>query len=104
MDGFVAPVLAYGRDDGCSVTGGYVYRGPSAPALVGHYVHADYCTGRVSSFRWVDGEAVDEMDLTPMLDPRGELLNNPTSFGQDARGDVYVVDAFGAVYRIEGRP
>ncbi|MDG2306529.1 MAG: PQQ-dependent sugar dehydrogenase [Candidatus Binatia bacterium] len=104
IDGFVAPVVAYGREDGCSVTGGYVYRGPSAPALVGRYLYADYCTGHVSSFRWVDGEAVDAMDLTTMLDPRGDRLKNVTSFGEDARGDLYVLDSFGSVYRIEGLP
>lgn len=99
VSAFALPVWAYGRDLGCSVTGGYVYRGPSAPLLVGRYVFADFCTNRVFSFVWRDGEATDYVDLSSELDSR-EILQAPTSFGEDSAGNLYVMDLSGAVYRI----
>lgn len=98
---FQLPAFAYGRDLGCSVTGGYVYRGPAAPALVGRYVYADFCSNRVFSFVWRDGEATDYLDLSGVLDSRDRLAA-PTSFGEDAAGNLYVMDLGGSVYRIEG--
>ena len=53
--GLTLPVAEYDHGNGCSVTGGYVYRGSRIPALVGHYVFADYCEGWVRSFRY-DGQ------------------------------------------------
>ena len=46
----VMPVYEYSHDDGCSVTGGYVYRGERVPAAVGRYFFGDYCSGTVWSF------------------------------------------------------
>ena len=45
--GLTLPVAEYGHDEGCSVTGGAVYRGTAQPALAGWYVFADYCSGRM---------------------------------------------------------
>lgn len=102
LEDFVPPVFSYGHDDGCSVTGGYVYRGSAVPILWGRYVFADFCTGRVSSFRMQDGRAVDVLDLSPLLDPDGRI-NNVTSFGEDGNGELYILDASGAVYRIDAQ-
>ncbi len=93
-DGLTEPVLDYGHDQGCSVTGGYVYRGPSAPSLVGRYVYGDFCGGWVRSFRLVDGVATDVTDLA-----LGDL-GSVASFGVDAAGDLYVVSLEGSIFRI----
>lgn len=96
--GTVLPVLEYDHGIGCSVTGGYVYRGPAIPALVGHYLYADYCSGWVRSFQYSGGQAVNRQDQ-PALSPGG----NVTSFGEDATGEVYILTQGGIVYRIVPR-
>ncbi|MXZ45697.1 MAG: PQQ-dependent sugar dehydrogenase [Chloroflexi bacterium] len=88
--GTVLPVAEYGHNLGCSVTGGVVYRGEAIPALVGHYLFADYCSGRLWALP-VDGGAILELDRLP-----GEVA----SFGTDADGEVYVLTFGGAVLRI----
>jgi hypothetical protein len=93
--GLVAPVLDYGHGPACSVTGGYVYRGSAIPALQGHYLYGDYCAGWVRSFRWVNGQAVDQTDR-PELSPGFGI----TSFGEDGAGELYIVIQSGTVFRI----
>jgi glucose/arabinose dehydrogenase len=90
---YVRPVEVYSHDAGCSVTGGFVYRGRSRPDLVGRYFYGDYCSGTVWSLRIADGKATDV---------RREAFRIPglTSFGEDARGGLYAVSADGVVYRI----
>jgi glucose/arabinose dehydrogenase len=92
--GLVPPVVTYGHDMNCAVMGGYVYRGPTATGLVGAYLFGDLCTGGVFSLR---GDAQQGWK-------RVELGFNPIkidSFGQDANGDVYVVDMqSGVIYKI----
>jgi len=95
--GLTPPVLEYDHPDGCSVTGGYVYRGERMPALKGTYFYADYCTGWVRSFRLgPDGRPIDHRtwDSFPKED-------NPGSFGEDASGEIYLLMSSGKVYRIE---
>jgi len=94
--GLARPVLEYSHLDGCSVTGGYVYRGTRVPALVGHYLYSDYCTGFIRSFRYVGGQAIDQRERTAQLDPGGSV----SSFGEDGRGEVYVVVHGGELYRV----
>jgi glucose/arabinose dehydrogenase len=98
--GFVAPAVEYGRDLGCSVTGGYVYRGESIPALRGWYLYGDYCSSRVWAMRWEGGEVLEHREITEEIDPGG-LLAGISSFGEDAAGEVYVVSYDGVVYRVE---
>ena len=57
QEGLELPVFEYGRDDGCSVTGGYVYRGSRLPSLYGAYVYGDFCTGKIWALRY-DGTKV----------------------------------------------
>jgi glucose/arabinose dehydrogenase len=92
-DGLILPVSEYGRELGCSVTGGYVYRGSALPDLVGWYLFADYCTGIVFGVR----SDVDE--LTP---PRRLLDTDAavSSFGEGPGGELYLADLAGAIYRI----
>jgi hypothetical protein len=97
--GITMPVLEYGHDQGCSVTGGVVYAGCRMPDLVGTYFYGDFCTGFVRSFRLVNGAATEERDWTSGLEGIGGI----SSFGTDAEGEVYVVDYGGDVYRLEPR-
>ncbi len=93
--GLVPPVLVYDHGQGCSVTGGYVYRGAAIPSLAGHYFYADYCAGFVRSFRLAGGAVTDERDW-PALRPGGQI----PSFGEDSAGELYVLSAGGTVHRI----
>ena len=93
--GLTLPVLEYGHGEGCSVTGGYVYRGTLLPALTGLYFYADYCAGWVRSFRAAGRIATDSREWTALA-PGGEI----TSFGEDARGELYLLVADGRVLRI----
>ncbi len=94
VTGLVAPVYAYPHAEGCSVTGGYVYRGAAIPELTGQYVFGDYCGGWIRSLDpGGSGEALEWFgsDSVPGL----------TSFGTDAAGEVYVTSISGTVYRID---
>jgi len=93
--GFTDPVLDYTHDDGCAVTGGYVYRGTELPSLVGTYFYGDFCGGWVRSFRYVDGQATNLLERLTLA-PGGKI----TSFGQDGFGELYVLTAEGSVSRI----
>jgi glucose/arabinose dehydrogenase len=90
----VFPVFEYGRDRGCTVVGGYVYRGRARPSERGRYVAGDYCSGTVWSFRVVAGEARG-MRVEPFRIP-GSL----SSFGEDAAGELYATTLDGVVYRL----
>ena len=92
------PLTEYTHAEGCSVTGGFVYRGAAIPERAGHYFYADYCEGWVRSFRLSGGEVADEREW-PELAPGGQV----PGFGEDASGELYVLDASGTVYRIVER-
>jgi glucose/arabinose dehydrogenase len=95
--GITMPIYEYSHGDGCSVTGGVVYRGCRVPALAGTYFFADYCSAFVRSLRFASGQATEFRDWTSGL--RG--IESPTSFGLDAAGELYVVDQDGEIYRLE---
>jgi glucose/arabinose dehydrogenase len=97
--GLVLPVLDYEHSEGCSVTGGYVYRGTAIPALRGHYFYADYCQGWVRSFRLSGGAPAGQQEWAT-LRPGGQI----TSFGEDANGELYLMISSGKVFRITGTP
>ncbi len=89
------PVLEYGHDAGCSITGGFVYRGSAIPALQGHYFYSDFCRGWVRSFRYENGAAVDQFQW-PTLAPGGSV----PGFGQDAAGRALRAERRRPVFRI----
>ena len=93
--GLALPTLEYSHREGCSVTGGYVYRGSAVPSLQGHYFYAEFCEGWVRSFRFGEGQVTDETSW-PSLAPGGSIV----SFGEDAAGELYVLGAGGTVSRI----
>ncbi|MEA2010305.1 MAG: PQQ-dependent sugar dehydrogenase [Actinomycetota bacterium] len=86
------PVHEYRHDEGCSITGGYVYRGSAIPQLDGHYFFSDWCTGFIRSIA-LDGSVHDWTDGTG-------AVAGVSSFGRDDAGEIYVVSARGTVYRI----
>lgn len=92
----VLPILEYDHADGCSVTGGYVYRGSMIPELTGRYFFGDFCDGWIRSFRPEAGGATDLADHSPELGSVPSLA----SFGEDAAGELYVTSLNGTVYRI----
>ncbi len=94
------PVHEYGHAAGCSITGGYRYRGQQMTDFVGRYFFTDYCAGTVWSFDFAGSVKSDLQDHTGDLAiPGGE---NPTSFGEDGLGELYIVDAAGGqIWRIE---
>lgn len=97
MTGLTLPVAEYPHSGGaCSVTGGFVYRSSEFPGLRGTYFYGDYCTGEVRSFRYEGGAAVgDGVALDANIAISG--------FGQDNRGNVYVMHHGGTIYKIVAR-
>jgi glucose/arabinose dehydrogenase len=95
--GLTLPTVAYRHDTGCSIIGGYVYRGEALPSLQGQYLFGDFCQGWVKSFPAGDEspEPVDQPDLSPG--------GNITSLGEDAAGELYVLTADGSVFKIVPR-
>ena len=113
--GLIMPVFEYpnnasymkiliGMDEreatGCSVTGGYVYRGNDNPVLWGTYIFGDYCTGRIWSFKLKNGKPTKFKNLRPELKKHSrDVPLFISSFGEDSSGELYVVDYLGAVYK-----
>ena len=94
--GLVVPAYQYSHGEGCSVTGGYVYRGAAIPELIGQYVFADYCTGFVRSFRYSDGAAGNVNSWSAEIGDVGRV----TSFGVDDAGELYITAVDGRVFKI----
>jgi glucose/arabinose dehydrogenase len=94
-DGLLLPVIDYGRDGGCSITGGFVYRGAAIPELYGAYVYADYCSGIIWALRY-DGTEVTEQAQIAQADFA------VSSFAQGDDGELYVLDHSdeGGIYRL----
>jgi glucose/arabinose dehydrogenase len=92
--GQTLPVLVYDHSAGCSVTGGYVYRGSAIAGLQGRYFYSDFCTGFLRSFRIAIGQATERVDWNV------PSVGNVISFGQDAGGELYVITGTNKVYRV----
>lgn len=82
----VLPIFEYNHGEGCSVTGGYVYRGAEMPALDGVYFFGDYCFGRVWA-TWRDASGAFQ---TQVFLPDTDLIIS--SFGEDEDGELYLLD------------
>lgn len=88
----VQPVAVYSHGAGCSVTGGFVYRGKAVPALAGRYLYGDFCSGTIWSLAAKGGKAVPRREPVSVADL--------VSFGEDAAGELYAVSHGGTVYRV----
>ena len=91
---FRFPVIDYPHNEGCAITGGFVYRGSLIPEIQGHYFYSDWCTGFLRSFVFAGGAAVQRTNWT-VPSP-----GNVTSFGKDSSGELYVLTQQGFVFRI----
>jgi hypothetical protein len=90
----VAPIDVYSHDEGgCSVTGGYVYRGRAVSRAAGRYFFGDYCSGIVWSLRVQDGRAAD-VRREPFR------VMSLTSFGEDAAGELYFATGNGRILKL----
>jgi glucose/arabinose dehydrogenase len=96
QDSLAFPVSEYGRDLGLSVTGGYVYRGAAVPELRGFYLYGDFGSGNVWAMRGPEGESYRLQGVDGQVDQL-------SSFGEDADGELYVTSLAGPVYRIVAR-
>lgn len=91
------PVHEYGRNDGCSVTGGYVYRGKLLPEFYGVYLFGDYCNG----FVW---GMLRDSNGNWLVERLFQLGANISSFGEDAQGELYLLDhRSGSIYQLVRR-
>ncbi len=92
----VPPIVEYDHSQGCSVTGGYVYRGEALPELQGAYIYGDWCTGQI----WASTRSADETWQTVDFMPNTGL--QISGFGEDEAGELYVVAYNGQILRLAG--
>jgi glucose/arabinose dehydrogenase len=93
QEGLELPVAEYGHDEGCSVTGGYVYRGRDLPSLHGSYLYGDFCSGKIWAFRHDGGGVVEQLEIA-------DTAASISSFAQDLSGELYILSFDGKIYRI----
>ncbi len=92
--GLQPPVVEYDHSQGCSITGGYVYRGSRLPSLAGAYLYGDFCSGRI----WAVWSRSDGQPINTLLQDSDIDL---TTFGQDLNGELYLVGRSRGIYRLE---
>ena len=95
IDNFMYPISEYDHTAGCSVTGGYVYRGQRYPQLQGIYLFGDYCNGNLWA---IDASTPTPVEPTLILESGVQIA----SFGEDEAGELYVVGFDGTLYRLIG--
>ena len=104
--GLTDPIWVYNHNAGCSITGGEVYRGCAIPGLEGTYFYSDFCVSNIFSFEYNGTTITNFTNRTSSLSPSvgGFVINQITSFGLDARGEMYIVDqgsgSSGQIFRI----
>jgi hypothetical protein len=92
----IDPVHQYDHSLGCSITGGYVYRGAAFAQLQGTYIFGDYCSGTIWSLRRDAGGQWQSRELL-------QSGLSISSFGEDEAGELYVADLGGALYQVVGK-
>ena len=90
----VFPIVTYSHSQGCSITGGYVYRGKAIPSLRGRYLYGDYCSGTVWSLRSSGGK----LRSGPRREPF--TIGNLSSWGEDIAGELYATSTDGNLYKL----
>ena len=98
---YTDPIFQYTHSLGCSITGGYVYRGCAIPDLDGTYFYADYCSDRVWSFRYDGNNVTDAQERTNELDQNDGSFNSWSAFGQDQCGEIYMASLSGDIFMIQ---
>jgi uncharacterized protein (TIGR03437 family) len=95
MQGLTLPVVDYTHDEGCSITGGFMYRGHASPGLRGTYIYGDYCSGKIWGLERQGAAWVNRLLLDSDL--------SISTFGEDSSGEIYVASqGTGTIYHIEG--
>jgi len=89
----VFPIVVYSHNVGCSVTGGYVYRGRAVPAAKGRYFYGDYCSGTIWTLRTSKGKLVGNRR-------ESFTVSSLSSFGEDSAGELYAVSLEGRIYKL----
>ena len=92
---YTSPVITYSHEEGCSITGGYVYRGSAIPELTGTYFYSDWCSEWIRSFKYAGGQVTEERDWTEDLGTLGQV----NTFGVDSAGELYLGTHEGLVAR-----
>ena len=110
-EGFINPIFEYPSDanypfslmgikeknvSGCSVTGGYIYRGDQIKSLYGLYIFSDFCTGKIWALDPLKN-IVQEI-TEPLLGSKKHMIS---SFSQDINNEIYIVEFSGKIYKIE---
>jgi glucose/arabinose dehydrogenase len=93
QSGLMLPLVEYDHSQGCSVTGGYVYRGENIPALQGYYIYGDYCSGNIWALGYQDSVVIQNILLT-------ESDLQISSFGEDLAGNLYILSRQGGIYTL----
>ncbi len=85
------PIAEYSHSNGCSISGGYVYRGSVYTDIAGYYFFADYCSGLIGT-----------VDSAGNLIDHGDFSGNWVSFGEDVNKELYIINIGGSIYKIKG--
>jgi glucose/arabinose dehydrogenase len=93
---YTSPAITYTHEEGCSVTGGYVYRGSAIPELTGTYFYSDWCSQWIRSFKFVGGAVTEEQDWSEQLGQLGQV----NTFGIDSTNELYLGTHEGIVARL----
>jgi cysteine-rich repeat protein len=99
--GFTFPIHEYPHGGPCAVMGGYVYRGCAMPDLAGTYFFSDLCAAYVHTFEVVGGAVTNFMNRTTDAKSAGASFTGVVSWGQDARGEIYLINGNNSIYRME---
>ena len=94
--GLTLPIIDYGRKEGISVIGGYVYRGANIPALCGAYIYGDFGSGNIWALHYNNNKVAKNKLLL-------KTNISISSFGIDEVFELYVVDYGGSIYKIKDR-
>ena len=95
QQGLEPPIIEYSQaEGGCSITGGYVYRGSRLPSLYGAYIYGDFCSGKVWALRYNGAQVTEHAEL---VDSRLQI----SAFGEGQDGEVYILSFDRKIYRLE---
>ena len=98
QEGLTLPVAEYSHDEGCSITGGVVYRGAAVPALTGAYLFSDYCSGTIWAIDAAAAMAARPEAVSPTV--LSESDTNVSAIGETAEGELVVVSLSGALFEV----
>jgi glucose/arabinose dehydrogenase len=94
---FIEPIHEYGRADGISITGGFVYRGSKMPGLKGYYIYGDWGTGNIWALKYENGKVVEN---TKIIEGNPAVCK-PSAFSEDANNEIIVISWSGSLFRME---